>query len=74
MDGAEVFVCENPNIVAIAADSLGSDCGPTALHRRAVVACWDTQLTESMSERGLAIPEEFVADTLLNDLTLKSDT
>lgn len=26
--GCHIFVCENPNIVAIAADGLGSDCAP----------------------------------------------
>ena len=28
--GREVFVCENPNIVAIAADRLGTTCAPLA--------------------------------------------
>jgi uncharacterized protein (TIGR02679 family) len=27
--GRDVFVCENPNLLAIAADSLGSSCAPT---------------------------------------------
>jgi len=35
--GCDVFVCENPNIVAIAADCLGSTCAPlvctTGCHR-----------------------------------------
>lgn len=28
MAGSDVFVCENPNIVAIAADRLGAECAP----------------------------------------------
>lgn len=134
----EVFVCENPNIVAIAADRLGTRCAPlvctdgmpaaaqrtllaqlagagarlryhgdfdwaglrianqvirafdakpwrlrvddyqaaarTAPHRQrnledaTVAASWDDALAPAMLRRGLAIAEEAVAGTLIEDL------
>jgi uncharacterized protein (TIGR02679 family) len=136
VDGRTVYVCENPNIVAIAADRLGPHCAPlictdgmpaaaqrtllTQLARAGarllyhgdfdwpglrianlvirtfaaepwrlgpadyaayannstgqlltgapVAACWDASLAPTMQARGLAIPEEAVAATLLEDL------
>jgi uncharacterized protein (TIGR02679 family) len=132
----DVFVCENPNIVAIAADRLGSACAPlvctdgmpsaaqqtllaqlaaagarlryhgdfdwpglvignfvmrafgahpwrfgTADYQTAaaahgialrgdkpVVARWDPRLAAAMSERGVAVHEEGMVETLLMDL------
>jgi uncharacterized protein (TIGR02679 family) len=136
VDGRPVYVCENPNIVAIAADRLGPHCAPlictdgmpaaaqrtllTQLARAGarllyhgdfdwpglrianlvirtfgaepwrlgpadyaayansstgqlltgapVAACWNASLAPTMQARGLAIPEEAVAVTLLEDL------
>lgn len=134
MTGPSVFVCENPNVVAAAADRLGSECAPlvctegqprTALHvllrqltdagiqlhyhgdfdwpgiqmanamisrhgarpwrlgaadyRAAAIgeftlsgapvhALWDPDLHAAMLERGKAVHEEQVADSLLADL------
>jgi uncharacterized protein (TIGR02679 family) len=134
--GRTIYVCENPNLVAIAADRLGERCAPlvctdgmpaaaqcTLLSRLVEAgaqlayhgdfdwpglrigsfvmrsfdarpwrfgtedylgyvpgtltrelagtptpAPWDSALTSAMRERGLAIPEEAVADALLLDL------
>jgi uncharacterized protein (TIGR02679 family) len=136
VSGRRVYVCENPNLVAIAADRLGPHCAPLvctdgmpaaaqctlltrlvesgaqlayhgdfdwpglrigtfiirsfgalpwrfgAVDYTAYVpsspaqtlagtpapAVWDAALTPAMCERGLAIHEEAVADTLLQDL------
>jgi uncharacterized protein (TIGR02679 family) len=137
----EVFVCENPNIVAIAADRLGPACAPlvctdgmpsaaqqtllaqladagaqlryhgdfdwpglvignfvmrefraepwrfgtadylvaTAEHAialrgdKSVVARWDDQLAGAMAARGVAVHEEGVAETLMNDLAASTN-
>jgi uncharacterized protein (TIGR02679 family) len=136
--GLTIFVCENPNIVAIAADILGPHCAPLActdgmpaaaqrtlltqlaeagarlayhgdfdwpglhianqvirlcganpwrlgaedyesavaaaphtersLTDSSVLACWDDALTNLMCEHGLAISEEAVAASLIEDL------
>lgn len=132
-----IYVCENPNIVAIAADQLGWRCAPlvctegmpaaaqrilltqlmqAGAHLRyhgdfdwpgirianfvmrtwhaqpwrfgcgeyetavaaphtqrdlsdaSVIACWDNALTSVMQNRGLAIPEEALVASLLDDL------
>jgi uncharacterized protein (TIGR02679 family) len=136
VEGRSVYVCENPNLVAIAADRLGERCAPLvctdgmpAAAQRTLLArlvecgaqlayhgdfdwpglriaafvtssfgarpwrfsaedyrgyvpsspgqtltgtptpaAWDAALTSAMCARGLAIPEEAVADTLLQDL------
>jgi uncharacterized protein (TIGR02679 family) len=136
VEGRSVYVCENPNLVAIAADRLGERCAPLvctdgmpAAAQRTLLArlvecgaqlayhgdfdwpglriaafvtssfgarpwrfgaddykgyvpsspgqtltgtptpaTWDAALTSAMCERGLAIPEEAVADSLLRDL------
>lgn len=138
-----VFVCENPNLLAIAADRLGARCAPlvctdgmpsaaqrtlltqlahagarlhyhgdfdwpgiqianhvlrtwpaepwrlasgdyeaaarTAPHARrnlpetGVAATWDSQLAPAMSHHGLAIAEEALADTLIDDLRLSRE-
>lgn len=140
LDGVPIYVCENPNIVAIAADQLGPGCAPlvctegmpaaaqrTLLTQLAdagarlfyhgdfdwpglrignfvmriwpalpwrfraddyeaavtraphvlrdlsdapVAASWDDSLTAAMRNRGLAIAEEAVVATLLEDLAL----
>jgi len=134
--GRTVYVCENPNLIAIAADRLGEYCAPLvctdgmpaaaqrtllshlagagarllyhgdfdwpglrianfvirsfgalpwrfgaedyaayvpsstvqALVGTPTPAVWDTTLASAMRERGLAVPEEAVAATLLRDL------
>lgn len=138
LDGARIYVCENPNIVAIAADELGPRCAPLvctdgmpaaaqrtlltqlvsagarlfyhgdfdwpglrignfvmrqwpalpwrfgaadynsavehAPHARrdlsdtSVIASWDDSLTKAMRECGMAIAEEAVVASLLEDL------
>jgi uncharacterized protein (TIGR02679 family) len=136
VDGRPVYICENPNVIAIAADRLGPRCAPlvctdgmpaaaqrtllTQLARTGawllyhgdfdwpglrianqvirtfgaqpwrlgsgdyaacaisstghllagapVAASWDAALAPTMQARGLAIPEEAVAATLLQDL------
>jgi uncharacterized protein (TIGR02679 family) len=137
-----VYVCENPNLVAIAADHWGSDCAPLVctdgmpaaaqrclllqlakagarlryhgdfdwpglhignqvmrehgaepwrfgatdyaaaasrislfgqpLQGKSVAAYWDGELTTAMEQHRVAIPEEFLADSLLQDLVSKS--
>jgi uncharacterized protein (TIGR02679 family) len=137
-----VYVCENPNLVAIAADHWGSDCAPLVctdgmpaaaqrclllqlvkagarlryhgdfdwpglhignqvmrehgaepwrfgaadyaaaaarislfgppLQGKTVAAHWDGQLTTAMEQHRVAIPEEFLADSLLQDLVKES--
>ncbi|ALK09630.1 TIGR02679 family protein [Blastochloris viridis] len=137
-----VYVCENPNLVAIAADHWGSDCAPLVctegmpaaaqrclllqlseagarlryhgdfdwpglhignqlmrehraepwrfsaadyaaaaakisrfgqpLQGKPVTAHWDGALTTAMQQYRVAIPEEFLADSLLQDLICKS--
>jgi uncharacterized protein (TIGR02679 family) len=137
-----VYVCENPNLVAIAADHWGSDCAPLVctdgmpaaaqrclllqlakagarlryhgdfdwpglhignqvmrehgaepwrfgavdyaaaaarltafgqpLQGRTVAASWDEGLTTAMQQHRVAIPEEFLADSLLQDLGSES--
>jgi len=144
VDARTVFVCENPNLVAIAAERLGTRCAPlvctdgmpaaaqrtllqqllrsgarlrchvdfdwagvrianhllreagatawrmgaadydaaastarTARHALAgteAEAAWDAQLAPAMRRHGLAIAEEAVADSLLDDLSLDRDT
>lgn len=142
--GAPVFVCENPNMLAIAADQLGAHCAPLVctdgmpaaaqrtmlnqlrqagavlhyhgdfdwpglhianhvmrtwratpwrlsindymaavraashtrpnLNKSEVVADWDSLLAPAMTKHGLAIAEEAVAETLLDDLDKVSAT
>lgn len=142
VDGQSVFVCENPNILSIAADHLGAACAPLVctdgmpaaaqralltqlalagarlhyhgdfdwaglhianhvlktydatpwqfergdylravesaspathdLKNAAVVASWDSSLTEAMETCGVAIPEEAVVTALLVDLRQSS--
>ncbi|MBB5047272.1 uncharacterized protein (TIGR02679 family) [Rhodopseudomonas rhenobacensis] len=137
-----VYVCENPNLIAIAADRWGADCAPLVctdgmpaaaqrclllqlseagarlryhgdfdwpglhignqvmrehnaepwrfgaadyaaaaarisffglpLQGKAVTAHWDGALTTAMQQCRVAIPEEFLADSLLQDLVCKS--
>ncbi|MDK9723138.1 MAG: TIGR02679 family protein [Rhodospirillales bacterium] len=139
VSGLNVFVCENPNLLAIAADNLGSRCAPLVctdgmpaaaqrtlltqlaeagahllyhgdfdwpgihianhvikthgakpwrfsdvdylaaastasrlehkLKGNPVVASWDAKLTLAMQFHGLAIPEESLATSLLQDLS-----
>lgn len=136
VSGGVVHVCENPTVVAVAADALGASCRPLvctdgmpaaaqqtllnqlaaagvglryhgdfdwpgivignflvhkhgavawrffacdyraarvevelSLHgERAVEAVWDSELAAAMMERGVAVHEERVVDTLLTDL------
>jgi uncharacterized protein (TIGR02679 family) len=46
VSGREVFVCENPNIVAIAADRLGSGCAPLVCTDGMPSAAQQTLLTQ----------------------------
>jgi len=107
--GREAYVCENPTIVAVAADRLGRRCAPLIctegmpsasqrmlwrqfqarpwrfgaddyrdaasiagcpLEAPVPAALWDERLAPAMRERGQAVHEEAVAETLLQELRL----
>jgi uncharacterized protein (TIGR02679 family) len=140
VDGQDIYVCENPNLLAIAADRLEARCKPlictdgmpaaaqrtllqqlvqaggplhyhgdfdwpglaignhvirafgarpwrfgagdylaslpttklpgSALKGPAVVASWDSSVTAHMRRHGISIPEEAVADVLMQDLAI----
>lgn len=46
LDGAQIYVCENPNIVAIAADELGPRCAPLVCTEGIPAAAQRTLLTQ----------------------------
>lgn len=46
LDGAPIYVCENPNIVAIAADQLGPQCAPLVCTEGMPAAAQRTLLTQ----------------------------
>lgn len=55
LDGARIYVCENPNIVSIAADELGPRCAPLVCTEGMPAAAQRTLLTQ-LTNAGARLP------------------